>query len=863
MARVYRAYDELAGRDVALKHWWAGANKPVDQAAHTQSISQFEYEYRTLAQLRHPSVIEVYDYGLTERGPYFTMELLDGGDLRERAPLPWAAACQVLYDVCSSLALLHSRRLIHRDVSPRNVRCTRDGAAKLIDFGAMRRMGSCRQIVGTPAFAAPEVVQGLPLDGRVDLFSLGATLYFALTGRQPSAARDFSEVLPLAQHKPLLPSQIVPEIPAALDSLVLALLDPDPALRPRSAFEVMQRLAAIARIESGESRSVAQAYLATPDLVGREAALTRVRERCTQAVAGQGGTLVLAGAQGMGRTRMLDVCALWGKTLGAHVLRCRGARTDAFACSVSRELAEQLNEVLPLSALRTLRERSSDFDALFEPEPPQEDTAVLVQSRGPLRLRSSLHASGLTTRRIHTAIVDSVLAASELGPLVVTIDDVDAVAESSVSANDAMSPLPGYDPESLALLAELAAAAPRHHLLLLFSQSSPAAVGGDSVQLAPLSLEQTSALFRSVFGDVPNLALLSDRVHTIAAGNPGQSIDLASWLVDRRMVRYEAGSWTLPNELTLADLPSGMTATWHARLSGLSPLARTLAALHTHSLHDGFGLRSYRALLGQHTTPQLAAAIADLVEQHLLGLDNSIYKVTQPAWCKVLRESLTVAETQSAHEALAQYYLRNAQPSLHFVHHLLCAGRVDSALEHVIEILQTRGERLDFEFFSAVDSSPEQAASILARCLEATRSANIPLRHELLLRRWLTVLSVLTSDQYYFEAAPAWRIVLERATGLSALRADQSAATPAERLQRALRNIERVHADTPPEQQAYAPAEALEQLLNYVGCSLAIAARRLDTELLNSLPCLLEPFAQLRPEIHAMWQLALGAQQNV
>src|SRR5205085_1731189 len=105
---------------------------------HARVAALFEREFHTLAQLQHPHVIAVYDYGLTsDAQPYYTMELLDGGDLVARAPLPWREACSLLFDVCSSLALLHSRRLLHRDISPRNVRCTRDGRAKLIDFGAM------------------------------------------------------------------------------------------------------------------------------------------------------------------------------------------------------------------------------------------------------------------------------------------------------------------------------------------------------------------------------------------------------------------------------------------------------------------------------------------------------------------------------------------------------------------------------------------------------------------------------------------------------------------------------------------------------------------------------------------------------
>jgi serine/threonine-protein kinase len=166
-----------------------------------------------------------------------------------------------MFDVCSSLALLHSRRLLHRDISPRNIRCTANGGAKLIDFGAMSAMSAGGgQLAGTPAFSAPEAVQRSAIDARTDLFSLGATMYFALTGRLAYAARTFAEALAAWHIKPEPPSHVVPEIPAALDDLVMSLLHVEPGLRPQSAFEVMQRLAAIAQLpRSRRRRAVAAA----------------------------------------------------------------------------------------------------------------------------------------------------------------------------------------------------------------------------------------------------------------------------------------------------------------------------------------------------------------------------------------------------------------------------------------------------------------------------------------------------------------------------------------------------------------------------------------------------------------------------
>ncbi|HMI94659.1 MAG TPA: serine/threonine-protein kinase, partial [Polyangiales bacterium] len=337
MARVYRVLEESSGRELALKQL-----QLENDEQRKQFSVLFEREYRTLVQLRHPSVIEVYDYGVVDDAPHYTMELLDGGDLRTRSPLPWRQACELLFDVCSSLALLHSRRLVHRDITPRNVRCTQAGSAKLIDFGAMAPMGPSRQVVGTPAFVAPEVVYRSALDGRTDLYSLGATLYYALTGRVPYPARQLSEMLEAWGRRPPAPSVIAPDVPEELDRLVMELLSLEPALRPRGAYEVMQRLRALAGIEREEPASVSAAYLATPVLVGREEPLFAFRGQIQRALRAHGGGVLVGAQPGLGRSRVLDAVALEAKLLGATPVRANANGDHHGQLAVARSLAEQL-----------------------------------------------------------------------------------------------------------------------------------------------------------------------------------------------------------------------------------------------------------------------------------------------------------------------------------------------------------------------------------------------------------------------------------------------------------------------------------------------------------------------------------------
>ena len=167
-----------------------------------------EREYYTLVQLAHPRIIAVYDFGVDSNGPYYLMELLEGTDLQNVDRLPWRTACIALRDVASALAMLHSRGVVHRDVSMRNVHWDSEHA-KLIDFGAMTPMGVAKDVVGTAPFAAPEAVQLQALDGRADLYSLGALAYRLLTGRHAYPARRFADLRDSWRSKP---AALVPEV---------------------------------------------------------------------------------------------------------------------------------------------------------------------------------------------------------------------------------------------------------------------------------------------------------------------------------------------------------------------------------------------------------------------------------------------------------------------------------------------------------------------------------------------------------------------------------------------------------------------------------------------------------------------------
>src|SRR5690606_22878815 len=249
---------------VALKRF----NLPTEQ--HDDRL-RFRHEFHTLARLRHPRIVQAHDYGVDDQGrPFYAMELLDGQDLSELAPVPWRRACGLLRDVASALAFLHARGLLHPDVAPRNVRRTEDGRAKRLDFGMLSTMGVSHEVVGTLPSIAPEMLLGLPMDGRADLFGLGALAFWLLTARHPQRIRSLDDLMRNGRRPPPAPSSLVRELPPALDDLVLSLLSAEPLGRPSQAAEVIERLGAIAELPAAPELPVAQGYVRSAVLVGRE-----------------------------------------------------------------------------------------------------------------------------------------------------------------------------------------------------------------------------------------------------------------------------------------------------------------------------------------------------------------------------------------------------------------------------------------------------------------------------------------------------------------------------------------------------------------------------------------------------------------
>jgi eukaryotic-like serine/threonine-protein kinase len=238
MGRVFRARDERLGRAVAVK-----VLRP-ESAANPDFRARFAREARTLARLEHPGIVAVHDFGTTPDGDgYLVMQLVSGGSIADRLPLPVPEALAIAADLCGALVYAHGHGIIHRDIKPENVLMGSDGRARLSDFGIARLIhpspapedGPLTRpslVLGTPGYMAPEARAGARPDPRMDVYAVGALLSHMLTGRHPDGGP---------------PASGDPSVPPAIAAVIARAMAVDPARRTADARTLGEELGALAR----------------------------------------------------------------------------------------------------------------------------------------------------------------------------------------------------------------------------------------------------------------------------------------------------------------------------------------------------------------------------------------------------------------------------------------------------------------------------------------------------------------------------------------------------------------------------------------------------------------------------------------
>ncbi len=337
MGVVFKATDPLLRREVAIK-------MVPPAALSAEAEARFEREAQTVAQLDHPALVPIHDLGRHEGALFIVMPLVRGDTLAaliRRGRLPVAEVLEIGIQVARGLAYSHARGVVHRDVKPSNLMISRQGdqlRARVMDFGlafdaadiSFTRTGN---LPGTLAYLAPEQVSEVPrpIDGRADLYALGAVLYECLAGEPPFTGPLYTILYRTLQEKPASLRSRGVVVDPGIEALVLACLAKEPEQRPADGETLAAALEkCLAELSAGAAPPLPLREPVAPSprrrdlpLVGRERELELLRERLLLAGGGECQCVVIAGEAGMGKTRLLQELENLSRPRQVRVLRGR------------------------------------------------------------------------------------------------------------------------------------------------------------------------------------------------------------------------------------------------------------------------------------------------------------------------------------------------------------------------------------------------------------------------------------------------------------------------------------------------------------------------------------------------------------
>jgi tetratricopeptide (TPR) repeat protein len=634
MAVVYAVRHEETGRSFALKLLLA-------QVDSQEVRERFQREFRALSDLSHPNVIQVYDAGLLGDRPYYLMELLAGHDLKREMELwqelslaeRFRRAEDVLLQVCAALAHIHTRGLVHRDISPSNIFVLHTGDVKLMDFGVVKEPGtdltSVGELVGTVAYIAPEQFTGERVDERADLYSLGAVLYVMLTGRRPFNARTLAGYLEKHMHRaPRPPKEIVPSLPEHLDEACLRLLAKSPADRFASANHLLHF------IKQGAPVGVDIKGGRWPHrTVGRAAELAQLREAISALQGGQGGVLLLEGPAGAGKTRLIEDIAAHARerrlSVFTGVCRRGGGRAfsgyaqlyDALVADGAAQPPEVLGRVFSAEEVGSSSapvERYAAFAAFLELLRGQGPSVVVLENLQRADA-SSLALTEYLVRNMLGLASDPVLFVLSRWPVT---DGPDALG-SMVSGETT-----GVEVQRL--------------------------------PLGPLNVAAVEDLLLSIVPGDRSAAALARRVHREGEGNPHFIVEMIRGFVDERVIEIdERGFARLRRdigEITRSGLPLPLSLR-HAlkeRLEPLSDEARRLGIVVAVARQEvGFDLLCRVTGLDED---ELVEVVDELVEAGVMrcrrvGGEERV-DISQSGLRDVLLDSVDTVERKRLHRAI-------------------------------------------------------------------------------------------------------------------------------------------------------------------------------------------------------------------
>jgi len=556
MGQVFRAVDTRLGRTVAIK-------LVRKEFADRQDFRhRLELEARATSALNHPHICTLYDIGEQDGAPYLVMEFIEGetlGALIHRDPLPAELLARYGAQAAEALAAAHARGIIHRDLKPANLMVTAHGI-KILDFGLAKFASSVispapsgaltatEVIVGTPAYMSPEQARGEELDARTDIFSLGAVLYEAATGRVPFRGQSALATLhEITTATPTAPTAIRPDLPAAWDGILAQALAKEKQNRYQSAEEFLH---AVDALRTSARALVPQSAIEPPldPFVGREQEILRLNRLVDGTAGGSGKVVLISGEPGIGKTALAAAFLRGLNRDRPEVLVGRGACVEQYGIGEA---------YLPfLGALSDLfsgggRERVVGLLRRYAPTWCLQFPSVFS---GASIEQLQREAIGATKERMLRELGDAVGELTAVSPMVLFLED-----------------LHWADPASIDLLRYLGHRAKRQRLLLIGTarpgepQTSAdllktctreLQIQGACEEIALQTLAQTNIAEYLNGHFSPNTfpPELTGLIHRKTEGHPLFAIGVIQILVERSDIRNHDGLWSLEKPVSEIDL---------------------------------------------------------------------------------------------------------------------------------------------------------------------------------------------------------------------------------------------------------------------------------------------------------------------
>ena len=587
MGEVYAAIDPQLERRVAIKIM------APESAANAPMVERFLREGRAASALNHPNIVTIHEVGRTESGQYYIVqELVEGQTLRRllAGGLTFDRVCHIGRQLSKALATAHAAGIVHRDIKPENVMVRHDGYIKVLDFGLAHitlpqaasaemetatRVTAEGTILGTTPYMSPEQIAGSAVGTSSDIFSVGVVFYEMLAGKLPFTGETSLAILSaIVNEHPVPLGRVKPELPPALTSLVMSMLDKDRSVRP-SAIEIDEALDTIL----GAGPAVAIAQVAARRTVGRDTERRALVEAFQGTVSGRGRIATITGEPGIGKTSIVEE-VLAEIAVGPHrPVIVRGRCSERLAGGEAYlPILEVLDSLLHGHSVLQVQS-GGRFTELMKSLAPTWFIHVgmlSMESVSAQQLREETKiASPERMKRELAALFEAI---SKTRPLVLFLDDLHWADISTVDVLNYLAQRFGDLRIFVMATYRSAEMVMSKHPFLQVSQDLQTR---GALQEFALEFLGSGDVLRYVDMEFPGHALpeeFSQLIHEKTGGSPLFMVDLLRDLKARNAIVCQAGVWKLAKSITdiTRELPETVKSTIARKLDLLDETDRKL-----------------------------------------------------------------------------------------------------------------------------------------------------------------------------------------------------------------------------------------------------------------------------------------------